>query len=416
MKKRVPLYALILSGVVSNFGNTLTSLAIPWFVLETTNSPSAAGITAFFSIVPVVLAGLLGGPIIDRMGYKRVSIVSDLLSGVTVALIPLLHHTVGLQFWQLQVLVFLGAFLDAPGGTARGAIIPELSQEAEMPLERTQSIRQVANQLAQLCSPLVGGVLIALVGASNLLWVNAATFLVSAAAIAFGVPARLVPAPAEAEGSGLAGYGKQLVEGLQFIRTDRVVLVVVLVSALANFVLGQLDSVLLPTYGNQILNNPTALGTIMSVFSAGALIGGALFGVVGPRLSRRAVYLGSFALQAVALLGWALLPPLPFMVAFSVLFGFAFGPVSPLLGTLGAERVPPDMRGRVFGMMDALGWIAMPLGPLVGGFTVEAVGLQPTFLTLAVIYAGLSFIQFFSRSLRDMDRPTGARGPQEASD
>lgn len=284
-----------------------------------------------------------------------------------------------------------------------------------MPLERTQSIRQVFSQLAQLCSPLVGGVLIALIGASNLLWVNAATFLVSAVAIAAGVPARLVPAPAEAEGGGLAGYARQLMEGLQFIRTDRLVLVVVMVSTLANFVLGQLDSVLLPTYGNQILNNPTALGTIFSVFSAGALIGGALFGVVGLRLSRRAVYLGSFALQAVAFLGWSLLPPLPYMVAFSFLFGFAFGPLSPLLGTLGFERVPKDMRGRVFGMMDALGWIAMPLGPLVGGFTVEAVGLRPTFMTLAALYAGLSFIQFFSRTLRDMERPAGASAPQEGA-
>ncbi len=52
------------------------------------------------------------------------SIVSDVASGFTVALIPALYHTVGLQYWQLLVLVFLSALLDAPGVTARESIPP----------------------------------------------------------------------------------------------------------------------------------------------------------------------------------------------------------------------------------------------------------------------------------------------------
>lgn len=204
-------------------------------------------------------------------------------------------------------------------------------------------------------------------------------------------------------------------EGFQFILTDKLVLVTALVSTLANFITSQVESVLLPTYGNQVVNSPTALGTIFSVFSAGALIGGALYGVVGPRVSRRGVYLASWVLESVGLLGWAFLPPLYYMAAFSFLFGLAFGPMNPILNTVGMERVPKDMRSRVFGLENALGFIAAPLGPLVAGFAVEAVGLRPTFTVLAILFAVLSVLQSFSRTLREMERPSSAGSAEQVS-
>jgi MFS family permease len=96
-------------------------------MLQTTGSAAQTGITGFFTILPVVVAGFFGGTLVDRMGYRRTSIVADLASGLTVALIPLLHFTIGLEFWQLMVLVFLGGLLDAPGSTARTALIPDLA-------------------------------------------------------------------------------------------------------------------------------------------------------------------------------------------------------------------------------------------------------------------------------------------------
>ncbi|MGH2593842.1 MAG: MFS transporter, partial [Anaerolineae bacterium] len=74
-------------------GNVFATIAIPWFVLQTTGSATQTGITGFFTILPVVLAGFFGGTLIDRVGYKRTSIIADLASGVTVALIPFLHFT-----------------------------------------------------------------------------------------------------------------------------------------------------------------------------------------------------------------------------------------------------------------------------------------------------------------------------------
>ena len=72
-------------------------MAIPWFVLQTTDSATRTGLTGgAFLLAAVVVAGIFGGPLVDRMGFKRASIVADLTGAVAVALIPLLYHTVGL--------------------------------------------------------------------------------------------------------------------------------------------------------------------------------------------------------------------------------------------------------------------------------------------------------------------------------
>jgi MFS family permease len=117
--RRTPILALLGANAVSELGNVLAFVAIPWFVLQTTGSASETGLTGGAFLLAAVLAGVVGGPVVDRVGFKRTSIIADLAGAVTVALIPLLYHTIGLAFWQLLVLVFLGGFLDAPGHTAR---------------------------------------------------------------------------------------------------------------------------------------------------------------------------------------------------------------------------------------------------------------------------------------------------------
>ncbi len=125
-----PLYALLTANVISQIGNTMAMLAIPWFVLTTTGSASSTAVTVAVGTLPVVISGIFGGAFVDRLGYKLSSVISDLASGLTVLLIPLLHQTVGIAFWQLLVLVFLGALLDAPGNSARRSLYPELVERA----------------------------------------------------------------------------------------------------------------------------------------------------------------------------------------------------------------------------------------------------------------------------------------------
>jgi MFS family permease len=147
-RDRKPILAVFLSDAISLSGNAIAAVAIPWFVLDLTGSPALTGVTAFFTVLPTVIALFLGGTIVDRLGFRTTSVIADLASGAAVAAIPVLHLTVGIEFWQLVVLVFLGALLDAPGMTARESLVPDLAELAGMRLERATGIVQGIHPLS----------------------------------------------------------------------------------------------------------------------------------------------------------------------------------------------------------------------------------------------------------------------------
>src|SRR6476620_7677977 len=103
---RRPILGLLTANAISQVGSALTVIAIPWFVLQTTGSAAKTGLTGFFVALPFLITGIFGGTVVDRLGYKRSSVIADSVSGIGIALVPLLYYTVGLAFWQLLALVF----------------------------------------------------------------------------------------------------------------------------------------------------------------------------------------------------------------------------------------------------------------------------------------------------------------------
>src|SRR5260221_4016841 len=186
--RRLPLYALFTANTISFVGDVLMFIAIPWFVLQTTGSVAKTGIAAFFETLPTFISAFLGSALVDRLGYKRMSVVSDTTSCISVALIPLLYHATGLAFWQLLVLVFLAGFFQAPGSTARSSLVPDLAPLARMPLVRANAASDGIRRVSTFIGAPLAGILIAILGTSNLLWLDAISFAISAALIGLAVP------------------------------------------------------------------------------------------------------------------------------------------------------------------------------------------------------------------------------------
>jgi len=395
--RRVPLFVFLTANAISFVGNNLTMIAVPWFVLETTNSAAKTGLVGFFTALPAILAAFFGGALVDRIGFKRISIGSDLASGVTVAMIPLLYLTGGLQFWHLLVLVFLSALLDAPGDTARNALLPDIAQAANVSLEQANSAAQTIHRGATLVGPAIAGVLIAWIGTSNVLWLDAASFAISAGLFALAVPAGIrQPAPR-------SRYIEQLKEGLRFVRGDRLILTIVLTVAILNFLDTPLFAVILPVYARQVYGEATRLGVMISAFGAGAMLGALAYGAFGRSLPRRLPYIITFILVSLPLWVLAFLPPYP-VVIFALFFtGLVGGPISPLLMTVIQERIPAELRGRVFGTITAVALIVTPLGMVLAGFAVEQLSLTVTLIILAASYLLVTGGQFFNPALREMD-------------
>ncbi len=402
-RRRIPLVSLIGADGVSEVGNLLTAMAIPWLVLQTTGSAAQAGIAVAAGTVAILIGGFFGGVVVDRLGPKRASIVADLASGVTVALIPLLQQTVGLAFWQLLVLVFLGALLDTPGRTARQSLIPSLAPLAGYRLERVNATVMMVGRLALLLTPPAAGILIAVIGTTNVLWIDAATFAISAAIIAVAIPARAA-APATAEvGKEPTGYLEEIRVGLRFLRQDRLLFWLVLSFSLGNLIAEPVYSLILPVYANEVFNDPVALGLMFSALAAGSLLGNVLFLALAARLPRRATILTGFTVRALTF--WALptMPPLPVIAGSIVVNATFLEPANPIVRTVYQERIPEQLRGRVFGTMYSLSAGARSLGIILYGLLLQELGLQTTLIVLAVANVLVPLIMFVIPAYKELD-------------
>jgi MFS family permease len=401
---RVPITGLLAANIVSLIGSMLTLIALPWFVLQTTGSAAKTGLTGFFVALPFLVTGIFGGTVVDRLGYKRSSVIADIVSGVGIALVPLLYYTIGLAFWQLLALVFLGNLLSVPGLTARRSLLPELAAAAGWRLERVNAAFEGAQFIALLLGPPIAGLLIALFGASRVLWLDAASFFISAAVVALAITGAITGAPRATSGT----YRDELVAGLRFLRNDRVLLTLAINVALANFISSPFG-VVLPVFAKRTYDSATALGVIVAAMGGGSVVGAVIYGAVGHRLSRRWLWIGGYVVNAVPLAIIGITHSLPLIVIALGLGGMASGPLNPLLVTIRHERIPVALRGRVFSTFSAITSCAQPLGLLVGGNLLDRIGLGPMVLAIAVgeLAVGVSLI--FVPALREMDAPAPAR-------
>ncbi|MFG2054468.1 MFS transporter [Micromonospora sp. NPDC048930] len=401
--RRAPLVGLLSAHVVSLTGNMLTLIALPLYVLAETGSPAATGLAGAFATAPVVLGGAFGGVLVDRIGYRRASILADLVSGATVAAVPALHATVGLPLPALLVLVFVSGLLDTPGQTARTALLPEAATAAGVPIERAIGWFEATERGARLIGAPVAGLLVSALGALPVLAVDAATFAVSALAVVALLPAGMRPETAEVTSGG---YWPDFAAGLRFLVREPLLRAMVLLVLVTNLFDATKSNVLLPVVAARDLGGATAFGLLVGAMGGGALVGSLLFSAVGHRLPRRATLVTAFAVAGAPPF-WALAaaPPLPVVATVFALAGLAAGAINPLIGAVELERVPAHMRARVYGVIGAGAWGAMPLGALGAGVAADRFGTTATLVTVGTCYLLVVLTPLLGGPWRAMGRP-----------
>jgi MFS family permease len=403
-RKQRPLAALLSANAVSQFGNTFSLIAIPWFVLETTGSASQTGVSVATGVAPYVIVGILSGSIVDRIGYKRASIISDLLSFISALLIPVLYETRGLEFWQLLVLVFVGAFFDSPGISARQALLPELAEAATVSPERANTAYSLIRRFAGLLGPPIAGVMLAAVGATNLLFFNAATFVVSGLIVAIGVPNLTIHRAAGAVRS-VRGYLDDVREGFRYLTGNRLIVWIVLSSAIGSLVAEPLYTVILPVYANEILGSAAALGFMYSALGAGSILGNFLYLAIEGRAPRSVILIGGFAIRALAF-SVMLFMPSWWVISLALFIGaVALEPVNPMAMTILQEEVPSGMRARIYGVGSALATVTLPIGIVAYGFLISKLGMNETLTIFVVLNLAFPVVIACSPQLRHLTKP-----------
>ncbi|MBA2639985.1 MAG: MFS transporter [Nocardioidaceae bacterium] len=402
MSRRTPLVGWLTAETISLTGTRVSMIAIPWFVLTTTGSATQTGVVAFAEMAPYVLAKALAGPLVDRIGARRVCVATDSASFAAVGAIPLLHAVDVLTFPLLVALVAVAGALRGPADGAKHALVPAVADASAVPMERVTGLAGAAERLASTVGAAAAGLVVVAVGPAPALVIDAASFAVAALLIALTAPG----GTAGAEGpDDAAPYLTRFREGWRFLRHDPVLVAITGMVAVTNLLDQAYVVVLVPVWAERSGGGAAVIGLLFATFSAFAVLGSVIAATIAERLPRRLVYLVAFLIVgAPRFVVLAIDAPLAVVLAVAVVGGFATGFINPILGAVIFERIPARLVGRVTGLTTSLCWALIPLGGLAGGLAVGGVGLTPALLVFGAAYFAATTLPALLPQWREIDR------------
>lgn len=400
MKLAVPAY--LASFFLSILGNALAAVALPLIVLHQTGSVLGTGSVAAATAVPAILAGLFMGVVIDRFNRRDCSIVTDMISGLSIAALPLVDHLFGLTLFWFVLLGVIGSIGDLPGLAARSALLPAVLRESGMSAERMAGLSQVAKSLALLAGPALAGVLMAVLPGSLVLLITAAASLL-AALTTFMIPRRIGAAPPRlAAGERGRSRGlRAMREGWRVVVNSPLLTAIFAIGTLSVMALATLQSLILPVHFTAI-GRPSSLGFVLSAIALGTLSGGAIYAAAGRSGNRRRWLVTGLIGSAIGFAAIAALVSVPLVLIGGAIFGLFNALYSGLFAVLTIERVPDAARGRIAGIQNALMTGAMPLGILGAAGLIEVAGVQVAVAVVAAVWMAAVAIGLFSPALRDV--------------
>lgn len=378
--------ALLTGELVSRLGSQFTSLALPWFVLVTTGSPTKMGLVFAAELVPVALLGIPAAAAVDRLGPRAAMLVADGVRAPIIAAVPFLHEVGGLSFGLILVLGALHGLFSCAYFTCQRLILPAVVGEDEQMLAQANSLVEGASNVTSLAGPALAGVLIAFMGAANVMWLDAVSYLIAFVLIfAFVRVEREVRDDEESRG---------VRAGLRYLRGDRLVARVSISSLTFGFLFPILAASFPVLAYRQYHHNPRVAGLLFSAMGAGQVVGSLLAYRLVTKL--RPLRMAAFAAVFTAAPLWLLVPHLSLpVVGIALAICGASVPMinAPYLGLL-STRIPKALRGTVIQALLTINTIAGPLAFVIAGPLFVHAGLHAAYALIAALatFASVNFI------------------------
>jgi MFS family permease len=411
LRRLISFGLLQVSNISSGIGNGIVMIAVPWLVLELTDSPSAAGLLGALVMLPGIIVSPFIGTMIDRIGRRKVSIFADILSAISVLLFVLVDRVGTLTYSWVVVIAVLGAVFDPAGHTARKALIPNAASASAIKLETANSRHEGFFAVGWAIGPAIGAALIKLVGPVDAMLMTSFLFFIAS------VTVMLMRVDESAQDSNddnqhRENFWQSTIAGFRALHADRGLFSLTIIFMFTSAVYMPIEMVILPVHFER-LGDAGGLGATMTALASGMVLGAFSFGAIARRFSRYAILRGVMIGVTFAVVPMVWLPPTYVFVLAGFLMGAIWGPFNPLWNTLIQNRVPTEMQGRVYGVQMSALYAAPPIGQVIVGLAVEGFGLQQTFAVIAVLFIAVALLTISLPALRDLSRNTA---PTPASD
>jgi MFS family permease len=370
-------YALLwIAGLISNLGDWVLIGALPFYVYARTGSPLATGLTFIASAVPWVVLSSVAGVFVDRWDRKRTMIIADLTRAGLILLLLLVVYVHSL-FWLVYVVSFVEACITQFFNPASIALIPQIVGQEH--LQQANSLNSLSSSTSRLLGPLLGGVLLGMLGLSSTVIADSISYFCSAAMIALIlVPSDLSrekPVVQSRAATRWISYWRDWLAGLSSVKQERTITVLFLVVALAALADGIINALFVVHPAAILHLGPSQYGEMLTALGIGSIIGSLLSGRFARIMSSaRFVMLGLLGKGFIYLLAFNT-RSFPVILILFILSGI------PTVGwqvgtqTLLQTNVQDRLRGRVLGAYVATLSLLLLVGTGIGSVLGAPLGI-----------------------------------------
>ena len=386
------------AGLISIAGDWILYAALPFFVYERTGSTIATAGMIVAQLLPSVALGSIAGVFVDRWDRKRILVVANVLHAVVVALLVLVPSEGWI--WVVYVVAAGQSAIAAFAGPAETALLPTLVDESE--LLPANAMNTLNNRLGRLVGASSGGVLLGVFGLEAVVLVDCASFLLAAVLIA-PIAARFGRPTTDETATGIVhskwdSFRRDWVDGFRAVRNDRTIALLFVVFGLGTFGGTMFDPLYAAWVRDVLEEGPGVYGTLITTHSATGIVGTVLVGRYGARLSDRVLMGWSSIAAGVSNAVKFNVPVVPVAFGTSTVTGVTSVAANVGMETLAMRTVRDELRGRVFGLLQAFIFLLSLLGALTGGALAEVVGIVPMLSVAAglIVLSGVVVLRAFA--------------------
>lgn len=369
-----------IGNTVSLLGDQFYLVALPWLVLQLTESSLVLGTVMMVAAIPRASLMLLGGAATDRLSARYVLICATTVRMLLVGVVTLLVWLHVIRLWHLYVLTFAFGVADAFALPAGPALVPTLVEPNQF--QPANALLQGSTVMTGMVGPAPAGLIIKFWGIASALFFDTLSFLAAIAALISVPEPPKIPHPSGTRPSML----HSIAEGLRSVRNDPALLFLMVIFAMLNVCLAGPVAIGLAALAKFRFGSAAMFGTLLSCFSGGMLAGMALGGMVKKPRRRGMQFIGLGVLCGLLLVGIGAYPKFIVVATLLALMGIGAGFVNVQFTTWLQLRVERAMLGRV---MSVLMFAAIGLIPV--SYAISGVVAQWS-LTWLFIGAGLILV------------------------
>jgi DHA3 family macrolide efflux protein-like MFS transporter len=399
MKKFLPIWS---AQIFSLLGSGLVQFALVWYLTKETGSATILAMATFVAVIPDVLIGPFAGALVDRWNRRVVMIVSDAVIAVVTLGLAVLFAFDLVQVWHIFVVLFLretGAMFHWPAMQASTSLmVPEEH------LSRVAGINQALRGGLNIIAPPLGALLMTFLQFYQVISVDVLTAIIAITPLLF----IRIPQPVRKDHESAVTVKlvlSDMAEGFKFMKTWPGILMLTLVAALLNFFLAPSGTFMSLLVTQHFMKGVWELSILESCIGFGVVGGGLLLGVWGGFKKKIVTSMIGVIGLGLGVLLVGIAPADAFYIA--VIGTIVLGVMNPIangpLQAIMQSKIPPEMQGRVMGLLGAICTGMMPLSMLVSAPIANAFGLRFWYWIGGVITVVIGVGAFFMPRIMNLE-------------